>query len=63
MPLITRNFYFTLLIAISILFVGGFLFRDSEVGSFATLAASFGIGLGLLEILDERERRRKRSGD
>ncbi|HKB52185.1 MAG TPA: hypothetical protein VKC63_12260 [Solirubrobacterales bacterium] len=64
MVVITKNFYITLAIAACILFVGGFLFRHSEMGSFATVAAAFGIGLSLLHVLDDRERRRKRdTGD
>jgi hypothetical protein len=58
---ITRNFYLTLLLAACILGSGGFLFRDSEAGSFATVIVAFGVGLGLLEILDDRDRRRKQS--
>jgi hypothetical protein len=58
--MITRNFYITLLIAVCILFTGGFLFRDSEAGMFATAFLSFAIGHTLLEVLDNRDRRRNK---
>jgi hypothetical protein len=60
MVVITRNFYITLALAACILLAGGFLFRHSEIGSFATLVLAFGGGLSLLHLLDDRERRRKR---
>jgi hypothetical protein len=58
MPKITRNFYFTQLIAMGIIIVAGSLFRDSEIGMFAALMAAFVIGLTLLDVLDDREKRR-----
>jgi hypothetical protein len=63
MVVITRNFYITLALAACVLFIGGFLFRHSEVGSFATLVVAFVGGLSLLHLLDDREWRRKQSGD
>jgi hypothetical protein len=56
---ITRNFYITLALAACVLLVGGFLFRHSEIGSFATLALVFVGSISLLNILDDRERHRK----
>jgi hypothetical protein len=59
MVVITKNFYITLALAACVLFVGGFLFRHSEIGSFATLVVAFVGGISLLHVLDDRERRRK----
>jgi hypothetical protein len=55
-----RNFFITLGIAVCILFVGGFIFRDSAAGSQLSVVAAFAIGLTLLNVLDARERSRKR---
>jgi hypothetical protein len=54
-----RNFFTTLAIAVCILFVGRFIFRDSAAGSQLTVVASFAIGQALLFVLDSRERRRR----
>jgi hypothetical protein len=59
MVVITRNFYIVLVLAACVLLVGGFLFRHSEIGSFATLALAFVGGISLLNVLDDREQRRK----
>lgn len=53
-----RNLYISLAVGVCILFVGGYLFRDSEIGSFAVLVATFGIGHTLLRVLDDRDRHR-----
>ncbi len=58
--MITRNFYFSLLVANVILFGGGWLLRHSEAGVQAVVVASFAIGLTLLHVLDDRDRRRGR---
>jgi hypothetical protein len=63
LAMITRNFYLTLLISACILLVGGFLFRHSEAGSFATAFLSFAVGFTLLQVLDDRDRRPKKSDD
>ncbi len=57
--IIKRNFYISLAIGVCILFVGGYVFRDSEIGSFAVLVATFGVSLTLIHVLDDRDRRRK----
>lgn len=62
MPKITRNFYLTQLIAMAIIIVAGSLFRDSEIGMFAALMTAFAVGLTLLDVLDERDHRRRKSG-
>jgi len=62
MPPITRNFYITLFIAGCIIFVGGTLAGDSEIGGMVVVIAAFVIGLTLLDVLDSRERRRKQDG-
>jgi hypothetical protein len=61
MVVITRNFYITLALAACVLLVGGFLFRHSEIGSFATLVVAFVGGISLLHVLDDREHRRKKA--
>lgn len=63
MPLVTRNFYITLAIAILIFVVGGILFGQSSPGAQITVIAAFSIGLILLDVLDDRERRRKQRRD
>lgn len=60
--MITRNFYISLLVFNCILFLGGWLLRDSEAGVQAVVVAAFAIGLTLLHVLDDRDRRHKRSG-
>lgn len=61
---ITKNFYITLALAGCVLFAGGFLFRHSQAGAFATVTVAFVGGISLLNVLDDRERRRKReAGD
>ena len=59
MVVITKNFYITLVLAACVLFVGGLLFRHSEIGSFVTLVVVFVGGISLLHFLDDRERSRK----
>jgi hypothetical protein len=59
--MVTRNFYISLLVANGILFLGGWLLRDSEAGVQAVVVAAFAIGLTLLHVLDDRDRRRKQS--
>jgi hypothetical protein len=57
---ITRNFYISLAIAIVILFGGGlFLFRGSETGSGVAMVLAFAVGLTLLQVLDDRDERRR----
>lgn len=61
---ITKNFYITLALAACVIFGGGILFRHSEIGVFATEVLAFVGGISLLNVLDDRERRRKReAGD
>lgn len=62
MGMITRNFYISLLIFNVILFAGGWLLRDSEAGVQAVVIMAFAVGLTLLHVLDNRDRRSKRSG-
>jgi hypothetical protein len=59
MAVITRNFYIALAVVVCILFVGGYLFRHSEIGSFAVLVATFAVGFTLLHVLDDRDERRR----
>jgi uncharacterized membrane protein len=63
MPVITRNFYFSLFFMACVLAIGGILFHDSEVGSYVVVGVAFFGGLTLLDILDSRERRRNQGGD
>jgi hypothetical protein len=58
---ITRNFYISLAIFNGILFLGGWLVRDSEAGVQAVVVAAFAIGLTLLHVLDDRDRRGKQN--
>jgi hypothetical protein len=58
---ITRNFYISLLVFNGILFLGGWLARDSEAGVQAVVVGAFAIGLTLLHVLDDRDRRRRQS--
>jgi len=60
MVVITKNFYITLGLAFCVLLVGRFLFRDSEIGLFATLMLAVVGGLSLLHFLDNRQHRRER---
>lgn len=62
MPIITRNFYISLAVAILILFGGGLLFRDSEPGPQIAMVMAFAVGLTLLHVLDDRDQRRKQRG-
>jgi len=61
MALITRNFYISLLVFNVILFAGGWLLRDSEAGVQAVVVVAFAVGLTLLHVLDDRDRRGRRS--
>jgi len=56
--MITRNFYISLVVFNLILFVGGWLLRDSEAGVQAVVVVAFAVGLTMLEVLDSRDRRR-----
>lgn len=56
---ITRNFYISLLVFNGILFPGGWLLRHSEAGVQAVVVVAFAVGITLLHVLDDRERRRK----
>ena len=58
--MITRNFYISLVVFNLILFVGGWLLRDSEAGVQAVVVLAFAVGLTMLEVLDSRDRRRTR---
>ena len=58
--MITRNFYISLVVFNLILFVGGWLLRDSEAGVQAVVVIAFAVGLTMLEVLDGRDRRRSR---
>jgi hypothetical protein len=58
-PAMRRNFYLSLAAAVSVLTVGGFLFHDSEVGSYLVPGIAFFGGLILLNVLNDRERRRE----
>jgi hypothetical protein len=55
-----RNFFTTLGIAVCIVVLGRILFQDSAAGSQLSVVAAFAIGLTLLNVLDARERSRKR---
>ncbi len=59
--MITRNFYISLLVFNAILFSGGWLLRGSEAGVQAVVVTAFAIGLTLLHVLDDRDRRRKQN--
>lgn len=54
---IDRAFIVSLLVFVGILFGGGFLFRGSEVGMYASTAVAFVVGPVLLVVLDIREGR------
>ena len=58
--MITRNFYISLVVFNLILFGGGWLLRHSEVGVQAIVVVAFTVGLTLLQVLDDRARRRMR---
>ena len=58
--MITRNFYISLLVFNVILFGGGLLLRHSEAGVQAVVVVAFIVGLTMLEVLDDRDRRRTR---
>ena len=59
MAMIARNFYISMTIAVIILFSGGFLFKGSEGLMWVVQILSFSVGLTLLHVLDDRDRRRK----
>lgn len=61
--MITRNFYIALAAAVSILLVGGYVFRHSEGGSQLTVVVAFAVGFTLLHMLDDRDQRRKQQRD
>jgi hypothetical protein len=54
---IDRGFIISLLVFVCILFGGALLFRDSEVGMYASTAVAFVVGPVLLVVLDIREGR------
>jgi hypothetical protein len=58
--MITRNFYISLVVFNLILFGGGWLLRHSEAGVQAIVVVAFTVGLTLLQVLDDRARRRMR---
>jgi hypothetical protein len=51
----------SLLVFNGILFSGGWLLRHSEAGVQVVVVAAFAIGLTLLHVLDDRDRRREQS--
>jgi hypothetical protein len=59
MQKITRNFYVCFLLTAIVIVGGGTLFRDSEIGSLATVLIAIGGGIVLLNLLDDREKRRR----
>jgi hypothetical protein len=60
--MITRSFYISLVVFNLILFVGGWLLRHSEAGVQAIVVVAFTVGLTVLHVLDDRDRRRMRRG-
>jgi len=58
--MITRNFYISLAVFNLILFSGGWLLRHSEAGVQAVVVVAFIVGLTMLHVLDDRDRRRTR---
>jgi hypothetical protein len=56
-----RNVYISLLAFNGIIFPGGWLLRDSEAGVQAVVVVAFAISLTLLNVLDDRDRRREQS--
>jgi len=61
MRMITRNFYISLLVFNVILFGGGLLLRDSDAGVQAVVVVAFAVGLTLLHVLDDRDRRTRQT--
>jgi len=60
MPVITRNFYLTLFLSACIFVAGGLLFQGSEAGAYVVVGLGFFGCLILFNILEDRERRRRR---
>jgi hypothetical protein len=57
MKVFDRAFGVSQLVFVCILFGGGLLFRDSEAGSYASVAVAFLVGPLLLVVLETREKR------
>jgi hypothetical protein len=54
-----RNIYISLLVAVGIVFPGALLFRDEETASQVVVVVAFTASIGILQILDARQRRRE----
>jgi hypothetical protein len=56
-----RNIYFSLFAMACVLTVGGFFFRNTEVGGYLVPGIAFFGSLVLLDVLNTRDRRRRDS--